>query len=267
MFGPGGRRRIIGHRGAAGAAPENTLPSIRHALSVGADALEFDLRCTRCSTLVLLHDPTVDRTTDGHGTVEAFWLDELRELDAGWAFTLDGGRSFPFRGKGVRVPTLDEAVEAAGELPLVLEVKSERAGAALAAWLARRTPPGGALVGGFSRRAVAPASALARWRCATEDELAPWVLLGKVGIHRRLPAQVTALMVPERRRGIRVLTPRLVRAARRQGLGLFVWTVNRHDRMRALWELGVDGLITDYPAIARRIREEMEGAGLLPAGE
>ena len=124
FFGP--RRRIrrgalrwspgpplaIGHRGAAGVAPENTLPGLRHAVEVGADAVEFDLQVTRDDRLVLLHDPTVDRTTDGSGEVEDLTLQEVRGLDAGHAFTPDRGASFPHRGRGVGIPTLEEALEA-----------------------------------------------------------------------------------------------------------------------------------------------------------
>ncbi|MFQ5888588.1 MAG: glycerophosphodiester phosphodiesterase family protein [Gemmatimonadota bacterium] len=258
MFGHDGAVRVIGHRGAGGVAPENTLPALRHATAAGADAVELDLRCARCGTLVLLHDPTVDRTTDQTGPVEGYWLEDLRALDAGYRFSVDGGRTFPFRGKAVRIPTLDEAIDELGDRPAVLEVKSERAGAALAAWLAKGEGGRNILVGGFSSRAVRPAAARARWRCATEEVLAPYVLLGKIGVRRRLPTDVTALMVPERRRGIRVVTRRLVRAAHRDGLGVFVWTVNRPGRMRRLLDLGVDGLITDYPSIARRIIDERE---------
>ena len=85
-----------------------------------------------------VHDPTVDRTTDGAGPVEEQTLEELRGLDAGYRFTTDRGETFPFRGQGVRIPTLDEAMEAIGGLPVVLEVKSAAAGRLLARWLPDR---------------------------------------------------------------------------------------------------------------------------------
>lgn len=262
LFGPrtadrGGRPLAIGHRGAAGVAPENTLPALRHAVEVGADAVEFDLQVTRDDRLVLLHDPTVDRTTDGSGPVEELLLDELRELDAGHAFTADRGASFPYRGRGVRIPTLEEALEALGGLPVVAEVKSEAAGRRLGAWLRER--PAAArrmLVGGFDRAAAEPAAREARWRGAWEEELAPYVLLGKLGLAGLAVPDADAAMVPERKGVVRIPTRRFVRRAHRDGLGVHVWTVNRPDRMRRLLDAGVDGILSDFPARALRIVRE-----------
>lgn len=256
MFGPGGTIRIIGHRGGAGAAPENTVPAIRHGVEAGAHSIEIDVRRTACGALVLVHDPTVDRTTDGRGLVANLRLEELRELDAGHRFTPDGGRSYPYRGRSVRIPTLDEGLEAAGALPVILEIKSDAAGVALVEWLERRGQSLPILVGGFSRSAVLPAARRARWRCAKSDELRRTVLWGKFGLRRGLPGDVTAAMVPVSWRGVRVLTRRFVRDVHRQGIGVYAWTVNRPDEMRRLFELGVDGLISDYPAVLRRIVEE-----------
>jgi glycerophosphoryl diester phosphodiesterase len=255
-FGPGGGVRLIGHRGAAGVAPENTLPAILHGVEVGADAIELDIRRTRDGAIVLIHDPTLERTTDGQGAVADHSLAELMELDAGFQFTPDGGRTFPFRGRGVRIPTLDEAFEATGDLPVILEVKSADAGRSLAEWLAGRAEADRIALGGFERRFVEPAAGLVRWRAATREELRRFVLLGKVGLGQRFAPRADALMVPEKHKGIRVVSRGLIRRCHGLGIGLFVWTVNRPDDMRRLLEWGVDGLISDYPAILRRVLEE-----------
>lgn len=253
---------VIGHRGAAGVLPENTLPGLRHAVEVGADAVEFDLRVTRDGRLVLLHDRTVDRTTDGSGAVEALALEEVRELDAGHAFTTDRGRTFPFRGDGIRIPTLGEALEALDGLPVVAEVKSAAAGRRLAEWLEERPEAGRRMiVGAFRAEAAAPAAGRARWRGAWRDELTPYVLLGKVGLAGLAVPDAEAAMVPERRGPIRIPTRRFVRRAHRDGLGVHVWTINRPDRMRALLAAGVDGLFSDFPARALRIVRERSAGG------
>lgn len=260
FFGPRDGALVVGHRGAAAAAPENTLPSLRRAVEDGADAVEFDLRATVDRRLVLIHDETVDRTTDGSGAVAEMTLEEIRELDAGHAFTADRSRSHPFRGEGVRVPTLEEALDALGDLPAIVELKSVAAGQRLATWLEDR--PDAAermLVGGFDPEAAGPPSRLARWRGAWEDELVPYVLLGKVGLGALAAPDADALMVPERRGLIRIVTGRFVDRAHRDGLGVHVWTVNRPDRMRALLAMGVDGLLSDAPARVRRILEERAG--------
>lgn len=261
FFGPSEAALAIGHRGGGAAAPENTLPAIRHAVEVGADAVEIDVRATRDGRIVLLHDPTVDRTTDGSGEVAAMDLEELRRLDAGHAFTPDRGRSHPFRGEGVGIPTLEEAVEAADGLPVVVEVKDARAGELLAGWLEGAPATSRILVGGFERSAVERAAQRARWRCAGEREIRRYVLAGKIGLAGPFAPDADAVMVPERRGLIRIVTRRFVRRAHSDGLGVHVWTVNRPDRMRALLDLGVDGLISDAPGRARRILEERAAAG------
>jgi len=260
-FSPGAETRVIGHRGAAGAAPENTLVAVRHGVAVGSDAVEVDVHASACGSLVVIHDPTLDRTTDGSGPVEARTLDQLREFDAGFRFTPDRGRSYPFRDTGVVIPTLDDVLDAAGALPVIVEVKSEAAGAILGGWLAGRTDRDRIIVGGFSRVAVAPAAAQASMMCASEDDLRGYVLFGKLGLRRRLPAGVDATMVPVRHRSIRVVTRSFVRRTHDQGVGVFVWTVNRPDEIRRLFDLGVDGIISDFPAIVRRVVEEGRAEG------
>lgn len=253
--------KVIGHRGAAAVAPENTLPSFRHAVEVGADAVELDLHLSRCGRLVVIHDATVDRTTDGRGPVARMSLEELRELDAGHRYTPDGGRSFPFRGRDVGIPTLEEALEATGGLPVITEVKALAAGEALADFLGGSPDARRVLVGGFSLEAVTPARPVARWSCAYTSELRRYVLLGKVGLAGLAVPRVDAAMVPERRRGVRVVTPRFVRRAHRDGLGVFVWTVNRPDDARRLYDWGVDGLVSDAPGRMLRILDERAAGG------
>ncbi len=261
MFGPGGDIRIIGHRGARGVAPENTVASIRHAVEVGAQAIEIDLHASKDEELVVIHDSTVDRTTDGTGPVDQYTLDELRKLDAGYRFTADEGQTFAFRGQGVQIPALDEAMEAIGDLPAILEVKSAAAGRLLADWLPRRPEFERIIVGGFDADEVGAAGAAARWRCAYQTDLLGFVLWGKLGVRRPLPADLAAAMVPVRKNGLRIVTRGFVRRMHEQGKGVFVWTVNRPDEMRQLLDIGVDGLISDYPAVLRRVVEERLAAG------
>lgn len=261
MFRAGSDIQVIGHRGAAAVAPENTVVSIERAIRGGAQAIEVDLQASADGRLVTIHDDTVDRTTDGSGPVESMTLEEIRRLDAGHHFTPDRGRSFPYRGAGVGVPTLDEAAAAAVRLPMIIEVKSRVAGKALGAWLrARRADPGDAdrfIVAGFEREMVTPAARAADWRSATRADLIPFVLLGKLGIDGPLPLHVDAIMVPIRKGPLRLVTRGFVRRAHERGVGVFVWTVNRPSVMRELFDIGVDGLISDVPARLNRIVAEI----------
>jgi len=262
LFGPGSTIRVIGHRGAAAFAPENTLPAFAHAVEVGADAVELDLHCSSDGELMVIHDDTLDRTTDGAGAVEERSLAELRQLDAGHGFTPDRGATHPYRGQRIRIPTLDEVLEAIGDLAVVAEIKSLRAGHAMGAWLQASPERERILVGGFNRREVDPAGQHARWRCAYQDELRSFVLAGKIGLHTMFaPRTVNAAMVPEKRGPIRIVSRRWIGQAHAHGLGVFVWTVNRPDDMRRLLDWGVDGLVSDAPGRVRRVLDERTAAG------
>src|ERR1035437_496086 len=87
---------VIAHRGNSACFPENTLESFRQGMALGVDALEFDVRLSRDGQAVVIHDPTLERTTDGTGAVSARTLEELRRLDLRYRFTVDGGATFPF---------------------------------------------------------------------------------------------------------------------------------------------------------------------------
>ena len=237
-------------------APENTLISFERGVRGGAQAIELDVHRASSGELVVFHDPTVDRTTDGSGPVEAMTLPELQGLDAGYQFTPDNGRSLPYRETGVGIPTLDQAVEACGDLPLIIEVKSAAAGVALGDWLRNHPARSRILVGGESARDSAPATEAAVYACASSDHLRPTILLSKIGLRRRLPASVTAAMVPVRRHGVRIVTAGFVRRTQQAGQGVFVWTVNEPQEMRRLFDLGVNGLISDFPAILKRVVDE-----------
>src|ERR1044071_2266469 len=104
----GPRPRLFGHRGAAGLFPENTMPSFRQAVEDGADALELDVHATRDGVVVVIHDGTLERTTDALGPVRDLTFAELGRCDAGFHFS--DGRGHPFRGRGVRVPALAEVL-------------------------------------------------------------------------------------------------------------------------------------------------------------
>jgi glycerophosphoryl diester phosphodiesterase len=119
--------QVIAHRGGAGLRPENTIAAFAHAVAIGADVLEMDVQPTADGAIVVIHDATVDRTTNGRGRVDSFTLAELSKLDAGHRWSGDGGRSFPFRGKGVRIPALEEVFARLPQTRMIVEMKHGRA--------------------------------------------------------------------------------------------------------------------------------------------
>ena len=116
---------LVAHRGGSLLAPENTLHAFRRADELGADAIETDVRLTRDGALVVFHDDDTARLLGAPGAVEERTLADLERLDAGWGFTPDGGRSFPWRGRGVIVPTLAEALERFPAMRFNIDAKSE----------------------------------------------------------------------------------------------------------------------------------------------
>src|SRR5215210_1023231 len=124
----------IAHRGGAEIAPENTLEGFREGLRVGAGVLELDVHTTADGHVVVIHDDVVDRTTNSTGAVREMTPAELKRLDAGYRFTRDGGATFPFRGEGIRIPTLEEVYDEFVGVPINIEIKGERPGIEEALW-------------------------------------------------------------------------------------------------------------------------------------
>jgi glycerophosphoryl diester phosphodiesterase len=248
---------VIAHRGGAGLRPENTLEAFLHAASIGADVVEMDVQRTADGAIVCLHDTTVDRTTNGRGRVESLTLSELQKLDAGHHWSSDGGLTYPFRGKGVRVPTLEEVLTRLPKARAIIEMK--HAGPELArplcSLIRRSGNPQARLVASMNPEAVAafrqacPEVATAM----TSTEARAFYVLHRLRLESVYSPPVQALLIPDRLRGETVATRRLVRAARGRSFSVHVWTVNDAQRMRELLEIGVSGIITDRPDLLLKL--------------
>jgi glycerophosphoryl diester phosphodiesterase len=244
---------VIGHRGCAGEAPENTLASFARALAQGAHVLESDLQLTRDGVPVLLHDEDLGRTTDGRGSVARLDLAELRRLDAGHRFSPDGGASFPFRGRGLRVPSLEEAFAAFPEARFNLELKqsapllAERAVAlVLRAGREDRT----LLTAGDDAAMAGLRAELARRGARVAQGASPADVLEllRSAAERRAPrSPAMAYQVPPEFEGRPLVTAEMVAHAHAHGAQVHVWTVNDPAEMERLLDLGADGLVTDFP--------------------
>src|SRR5512140_38883 len=117
------RPLVIAHQGGDGIRPVDTMVAFEHAVEIGADVLEMDAHITRDGKIVLMHDENVDRTTDGTGLIENMTLDDLKQLDAAYQWSNDDGRTFPYRGQGIQVPTLEELFQKFPDMRYVIEIK------------------------------------------------------------------------------------------------------------------------------------------------
>jgi glycerophosphoryl diester phosphodiesterase len=232
---------VIAHRGASGSAPENTLVAFRRAVELGAGFIETDLQLSRDTRLVALHDPTLERTTNGIGEVSSATLAELRELDAGGWFR--GVSHQPGGFSGEPIPTLEEVLAFGQEkdIGLFLEIKAPGASGA------EQT-----LVG-----ALHDADAVGRTVVLSFDpgilakvrRLDPLIVAGYLYEKSLANAVAEAVAAGARQilpRGDRI-TANLVEEAHRNDLKIVAWTVNAREKMKELIDLGVDGIITDYP--------------------
>lgn len=241
----------IGHRGCAGEVPENTLASFERGLAAGAAVLESDVHVTRDGIPVLIHDPEVDRCTEGRGAVANLDLASLQALDAGYRFTESEGA--PFRGRGLYVPSLEEALQRFPETRWNLEIKAASAGLVercVAEIEAHGDPNNVLLTAGedavmlqLRAHVATSGSKVALGACTTE--VASFARAAAGG-EPAVPGPM-ALQIPASFAGRPLVTPALVAYAHARGVQVHVWTVNDPSEMKALLELGVDGIISDHP--------------------
>ena len=252
---------IFGHRGAAGDAPENTLFAFQTGLDLGADVLESDIRLSRDGVPVLIHDPDIDRTTDGHGAVVDLELAELMTLDAGYRFVGTAAGDFPFRGQELRIPTLETAFADFPRARFNLELKG--GGERLASEVVR-------LVEKFDRPSRTLLTAgddlqMAQLRAALDDAgctVATGACTSDAAGFARAalensppPPGVMALQVPAFFGSTPLVTVPFVTFAHTHGVPVHVWTIDDEAEMESLLDLGVDGLITDYPGRMKSVLE------------
>lgn len=250
---------LVAHRGGALLAPENTLAAFRSAVELWwADMLEMDARLTKDGHVVLMHDATVDRTTDGSGPVSGHTLAEIRALDAGYRF-VDLSGSSSFRGRGVGVPTLEEVLVELPGVRITVECKEPDVGAPVAELVTRMGAEDRVVIAAERESARRGADAYPGPRgVGLRQGLFFWALHRLPGGSPYVPA-ADVFQVPERWKGLRVVTPRFVRAAHRVNMPVQVWTVNDPADMRRLLGWGVDGIQTDRPDLLARLLSELFG--------
>lgn len=242
---------VIAHRGGRGLWPENTLFAFHNAAKLGVDAIEFDTQRTKDGVFVVMHDLAVDSTTDGTGNVRDFTFEEIRKLDAGYRWTQDG-KSFPFRGKGINIPTVEEVLQQFPTLKLNIEIKEcdPDAANALLRLIAKYNAAERVMIGSFFTRVVIRTRTLSPHiaTSAGRAEITKFFALQLLGLARFYALPVHALEVPEYEGNLKVVSQRFIKAALgRNALPVYVWTVNEKDKMRQLLNMGVRGLISDFP--------------------
>jgi glycerophosphoryl diester phosphodiesterase len=235
-----GRTLIFGHRGAKAYAPMNTIPSFELAVEQGADGVELDIWLSKDGYPVILHNDTVDETTDGHGDIQEKTLAEIKALDA--------GSYFDAKFVGTQVPTLDEVFEAVGKKLIInVEIKSNetrRDGIekVVADCLARHNMQRRVIVSSFDPRV------LKTFRGIMSDVPIGYLYAPN---YTFFPEIMETLPHEARHPHFSVLTPEYIESLR--GYRINTWTVNEPEQVKEFIELGIDAIITDKPDMAVKV--------------
>ncbi len=262
------RPRIFGHRGAAGEFPENTTASFERAVRAGAIYLELDVHMTRDGEVVVSHDGNLARTCGRDECIRDMTWAELQTADAGYLFTTDGGETFPFRGRAIRVPRLIDVLGSFLGVNYVIEIKQTEPsvvpalmGVIDATAMRRRV-----LIASENDRVVEEVRNLVP-QIPTNfpySEVAEF-LQAMAGNRPGYRPRGDALQIPPEYEGWKLVSPETVDFAHRLGIEVHAWTVNDESEMNQLLDCGVDGLFTDFPARAlaltraRRVKEQGGG--------
>lgn len=232
-------------------APENTIPAFDNGMAHGADGLELDVQLSADGIPVVIHDKTLDRTTDRRGPVHALSADALARVDAGHRFERDGAH--PFRGQGIGIPTLDTVMRRYPAARVIIEMKGgepELAGA-VARVVRQLDAIDRVCVGSFQQTAIdalrlespdivtSASQEEARWTLHRSWVRWPWI-----GAR-----PYVAFQVPERVGRMRVVSRNFIRHVHQEGQVLQIWVVDSADDAARLFDWGVDGLITDRPDV------------------
>jgi glycerophosphoryl diester phosphodiesterase len=248
----------IAHRGGSLLAPENTLPAFHQAVErYDTQMLETDVHLSRDGELVVAHDPTLERCTDGAGALAALTLAELRRLDAGHHFSPDGGRTHPFRGQGTRLSTLGEVLRAFPALRFNIEVKPDVPGIedALAAVLREEGAVGRVCVGSeqdvVGERLVRALPDACHFY--PREALTAFVLCVRSGEPPPQEERYSVLDMPLYFGGVRLVDEAFLGEARARDKWVNVWTVDEPLEMQQLVAEGVGGIMTDRPDLLRQV--------------
>lgn len=224
------------------------------AAELSIDGLEMDIHATKDGVLVVSHDESVDRMTNGNGRIQDFTLAELQQLDAGYRFTLDSGQTYPFRGQGLTIPTMEEVLQRFPDLWINVDIKHhdnevvEKFCALISNYNAHQR----FCVGSFSAETVKHFRTTCRQVVAlgTKPEIAQLLILSKLHLEGWFKGG-RPIQVPPREsywgNPITIVTPRFVEAAHKRGTAVHLWTINEKREMQHYIDMGVDGLITNYP--------------------
>ncbi|MFX0066811.1 MAG: glycerophosphodiester phosphodiesterase [Candidatus Hermodarchaeota archaeon] len=254
------RPLVCAHRGAKAKFPENSLPSFQEAARLNVDILETDVHLTKDNELVIFHDESLDRTTDKKGLIRDYTLEELRQIDVGYNFLLDG--QFPFRGKNLHILTLKNLFEAFPSFWINIDIKTNEFKAAeiLVRLLREYNREKSVIIGSFHPpvleyfRKMAPNVATA----AHPGEVRRFIIHLRTHTLTLFKPRFAAFQVPIKHGETTIITRKFIQAAHKKGIVVMVWTINDEKTMNWLLDLEIDGIFTDDPQLMLHVLEKRQ---------
>ena len=242
--------QMIAHRGGALEAPENTFAAFDQAIKISPHLiLEMDIHLTKDDHLVVIHDDTVDRTTNSQGTVADMTLEQLQKLNAGWHYQNDEDK-YIYRSQGIRIPSLRQVLERYPRQKMIIELKSlsTKAAQKFIDIIEEFKAFEHIAIASYSHQAINYIRSKRDWTfVATSTEIYKTLILLNMFLEPIDPMNTDIYSIPEVSMFIPVLSKRLLKEIQRRDKPVFVWTINERKDMQRLIELGVDGIITDRP--------------------
>ncbi|HLO10729.1 MAG TPA: glycerophosphodiester phosphodiesterase [Pseudoneobacillus sp.] len=261
------RPLVIAHQGGELLAPSNTLTAFMQAANLGVDVIETDIHITKDGHLVTIHDPSVDRTTNGKGMVNELTLNELQELDAGYHFKdLNGDLSY--RGKGIYIPSLDEVFAALPpKMKMVIEIKDDNPSNRITEiskklWtlIQEYDKEDQVIVASFDQNVIKQFEKISDGKVALsagEDEIRKFVIYKKLFLANLYKPNADVFQIPTEASSFNLTSPSIIKEAKRRNVNIQYWTIDDKKTMRSLIEDGADGIITNRPDLMLEVLKEM----------
>jgi glycerophosphoryl diester phosphodiesterase len=260
------RPLVIAHQGGELLAPSNTLTAFQKAVDLGVDVLEFDIHITKDGHLVTVHDPSVDRTTNGKGYIHDLTLNQIQKLDAGYHFkNLDGELSY--RGKGVYIPSLEEVFKSFPTMKMVIEIKDDNPAERVPEiseklWhlIQKYQKEGQVVVASFDQEIINQFGKISDGKVALsagEDEIRKFIIFKKLFLANLYHPNADVFQIPTKQSIFNLASPSIMKEAERRNVNIQYWTIDDQETMRSLIEDGADGIITNRPDLLLEVLTEM----------
>lgn len=256
---------VIAHRGGRGLAPEGTLTAFDHAVSLGADVLEFDTHLTKDGHLVVIHDNTVDRTTNGTGKINEMTLEEVQDLDAGYQFTNEKDE-YAFRDQGIYIPTVEEVFQKYPNMRFLIELKDtnvpemyEEMIQELWHLIQNYQMEDNVMVGSFAHEINERFEEVSKGNIpigAGEEEVRDFATKHVARLNGLAASNVDSLQLPTEGDGFDLTSKNIIQSAKARNISVYYWTINNKETMNELIDKKVNGIMTDYPDLLIEVLEE-----------